>query len=682
MFNGREFYREENLPYIDKYREDLVKISDIVSETEGCTCCKDKVEWAKFFNHTGKWILKMASLEEKLNKEYFTAKSFEELREENAELYREIQPEHYERSYANPCYAVKVFGNEIGALLSAVYVKYREYIGLSFKHKIYRMAEYNGLFVDMFSAIRGKAVDYNALKALLVELETKNVKRDYIVKLKEGYCGDFSFYSEVFSTGDLTDLRYLFSFGEPISDNEIKTARFLNSYDEEKLSILAESIAAAYESGFIRDNKDMSKRSVVRLIYSLGQERLLKFIDLALQKRKLNSFVCMVESTEVNKQYSYDHRFDNALYLDEAYAKLVEVSYKAAAESSKHFLKDYSGILLVEKFGEAPYSPLSKKECLKLSETQNALHMKIRSMSRQLIESYTPETETSFCIVAFPSPEIGEHFEEIFADICRINMLDSKHYEAIQQSIIDALDLGDYVHVKGCGNNKTDIKVKLHELKNPAGETNFENCVADVNIPVGEVFTSPVLKGTNGVLHIEETYLGLKYKNLMLKFEDGFISDYSCTNFDSEEENKKYIEENLIFPHKTLPLGEFAIGTNTLAYVIARKYDIVEKLPVLIIEKMGPHFAIGDTCFSFAEDTPVYNPTDKKEIIARDNEKSILRKTDINKAYTNVHTDITLPYDGLEFITVVTKTGEKLDLIRDGRFVLAGTEELNKPFEE
>ena len=27
-------------------------------------------------------------------------------------------------------------------------------------------------------------------------------------------------------------------------------------------------------------------------------------------------------------------------------------------------------------------------------------------------------------------------------------------------------------------------------------------------------------------------------------------------------------------PHETLLLGEFAIGTNTLAYVIAEKYDI------------------------------------------------------------------------------------------------------------
>ena len=41
-------------------------------------------------------------------------------------------------------------------------------------------------------------------------------------------------------------------------------------------------------------------------------------------------------------------------------------------------------------------------------------------------------------------------------------------------------------------------------------------------------------------------------------------------------------------------------------------------MPILIAEKMGPHFAVGDTCYSWQEDTPVYNP-DGKEIIARDN---------------------------------------------------------------
>ncbi len=173
-------------------------------------------------------------------------------------------------------------------------------------------------------------------------------------------------------------------------------------------------------------------------------------------------------------------------------------------------------------------------------------------------------------------------------------MLNSDAYEKVQKTIIDALDSGRKVHVLGRGDNETDIVVALKELDDPQKQTNFVNCVADVNIPVGEVFTSPVLKNTNGLLHLEKVYLeGFNYKDLKLTFKDGYVTEYTCSNFENEEDNKKYIKENLLFPHDTLPLGEFAIGTNTLAYVISQKYDITDKLPILIVEKMGPHFAVG-----------------------------------------------------------------------------------------
>ena len=208
------------------------------------------------------------------------------------------------------------------------------------------------------------------------------------------------------------------------------------------------------------------------------------------------------------------------------------------------------------------------------------------------------------------------------------------------------------------------------------------NCVADVNIPVGEVFTSPKLKGTSGILNVSKVYLNeLEYRNLTLRFEDGMIADYDCSNFADREQNKKYIKENVLYHRDTLPMGEFAIGTNTLAYVIARKWGIENKLPILIAEKMGPHFAVGDTCYSHAEDIRVYNP-DGKEIIARENEVATLRHTEPEKAYFDCHTDITIPYDELGEVTAILKDGSRLEIIKKGRFVPGECQELNEPFDE
>ena len=232
------------------------------------------------------------------------------------------------------------------------------------------------------------------------------------------------------------------------------------------------------------------------------------------------------------------------------------------------------------------------------------------------------------------------------------------------------------------GENRTDLKVNLWKLADPAKETIFENCVADVNIPVGEVFTSPVLEGTNGVLHVTKVFLnGLEYRDLSVTFKDGMISDYSCSNFEDVEENRQFVKENVLHRHDTLPLGEFAIGTNTTAYVVAKRLGVESKFPILIAEKMGPHFAVGDTCYSHAEDLKVYNP-DGKEIVARENAVSALRREKPLDAYFNCHTDITIPYDELGELTAVRKDGSRVDIIKEGRFVLPGTEPLNEAFRE
>ncbi|MBQ9437017.1 MAG: leucyl aminopeptidase, partial [Lachnospiraceae bacterium] len=110
------------------------------------------------------------------------------------------------------------------------------------------------------------------------------------------------------------------------------------------------------------------------------------------------------------------------------------------------------------------------------------------------------------------------------------------------------------------------------------------------------------------------------------------------------------------------------------AYAMGKRYGIEGKLPILIAEKTGPHIALGDTCYARGEAVRMYNP-DGKEIVAKDNERS--RKGE----YFDCHTDITIPYDEVGMIAAVTLSGEEIPLIREGRFVLPGTEELNKPIE-
>ncbi len=142
-----------------------------------------------------------------------------------------------------------------------------------------------------------------------------------------------------------------------------------------------------------------------------------------------------------------------------------------------------------------------------------------------------------------PFLEIGSDYAEIFDEVIRINTLDAKLYEQVQQTMIDALDQGEMSVILGKRRESDRYACRTVPAER-SGKRNdlFENCVADVNIPVGEVFTSPVLDGTNGVLNVSKVYLdGLQYRNLKLTFKDGKITDYTVTTFRRSREPEIYL---------------------------------------------------------------------------------------------------------------------------------------------
>ena len=620
-----------------------------------------------FFCKASEFICKIDDLNSIIKSGEINDFSLDRLKELNKSLFEEIYSENYEESFANPEYAVKTLGEKYGKILCYIYTKNRGMIRNVYMGRLEEVVLQMELFTQIYNYFEDvEQLEYDNVYETVYSYEKDNTEIFTDLMIEDRINPDNKFAVDIVMNSDLNDLRYLYKYGEHVGFNELKMAEFLNRI------------------GFINTGKDISKKGTVDIRYSLGFERIIRSAIFNFKKMGLEPVIYQVgyTTTSPNRQYAYDHRYDDALYLDKAYIKRkLEVS-RHAYESRKQLAGKMAGPAVIEIFGETPFEPENKKQAYALSEEQQKLKSEYITEYQTMVQEYIKGDERSFTIIAFPIPEFGDDFEQMFKETVKINTLDSEIYGKVQQNIIDALDQAEYVKVLGKGDNKTNMKVQMHDLKNPLKETNFENCLADVNIPLGEVFTSPKLKGTEGILHVSQVYLNdLKYNDLQITFEDGKIKDYTCKNFDTEEENKKFIKQNVMFNHETLPIGEFAIGTNTTAYMVAKKYHVVYKLPILIVEKMGPHFAVGDTCYSFEEDIKTYNP-DGKEIVARENEVSALRKTDIKKAYFGCHTDITMPYDELGEITAVRKDGSEITIIKDGRFVLEGTELLNEPLEE
>ena len=645
-----------------------------------------------YFNVVADYMLRVDAILKKAAAGTIADRSLSECQADQASLFDIFSEDNYKKSYLCPTYAVKQLGKEMGGLLSAVFYQLTDAVRAAFAGRLDIFTIYCELILQIYGQCQMEEED--KYRAQGVEEAFYSFKHDYCqLFMSENTISmidpDRDFYSSIIMTADLNDDTYMYRFGTYISDNELLMAAHLRSLPHEDIVAMASTYVQGYIKGFEVCGKDISKKETVLMEAPVGFElmtreaiRLFNEAGLAVTLRFGGSSARNLYSTAPNKQALYDHKDDRAYTWDKGLCdRMLEVA-KNTFEKHKETAAVFGGPAVIETFGEKPFEPENFPANATYTDKQNELNVYYMSQNGQITNQYIKGEERSFTIIAYPIPEIGSQFVDIFNETVRVNTLDYDLYKTIQQRIIDVLDQGQKVHVTGRGANHTDIIVQLHHLDDPAHQTNFENCVADVNIPVGEVFTSPVLEGTEGVLHVTQVYLNeLGYKNLELSFKDGKVIDYTCSNFASEEENKKYIFDNVLFKHDTLPIGEFAIGTNTTAFMMGQKYKIADKLPILIAEKTGPHFAVGDTCYSHSEDVPMYNP-DGKECIARDNSCSILRKTDFTKAYFNCHTDITIPYYELGDITVITADGRELPIIAQGRFVVEGTEELNKALDE
>jgi aminopeptidase len=117
----------------------------------------------------------------------------------------------------------------------------------------------------------------------------------------------------------------------------------------------------------------------------------------------------------------------------------------------------------------------------------------------------------------------------------------------------------------------------------PVTDRHFVASIGDKNLPSGEAFTAPILKGTNGEAYIDLPAVveGREVQGISLTFEDGEVVDYGA------ERGEEALESLLETDEGASKLGELGIGMN-------RGIDRPTK-NILLDEKMGGtiHLALG-----------------------------------------------------------------------------------------
>ncbi|MFW9876779.1 MAG: aminopeptidase [Candidatus Thorarchaeota archaeon] len=119
--------------------------------------------------------------------------------------------------------------------------------------------------------------------------------------------------------------------------------------------------------------------------------------------------------------------------------------------------------------------------------------------------------------------------------------------ETIQKKIVNYLNNIHIIHVIG---EETDLKLSVK------GRT-WINCCGLINLPDGEVFTSPIEDSVNGYITFTypSVYMGNEIENICLEFKNGKVV-HSTAN-----KGEKFLHEILKIENAN-KLGEFAIGNN------------------------------------------------------------------------------------------------------------------------
>ena len=484
----RAWQEERNQECLERYLLSRERIQEILQEeTVGG-------RFRSYFRTVSSFMMQIGAVWDSLRDGSWDIRSAAEMRKINRELYEDVLAENYGTSYANPTYAAKQLG-EYGQLLSALYTELRAAIPYVFEERLDYLTILQELFLEVYHCFEAEEKpELKALKHIFYWYASDYSDVFLADRIVEQLNPECSFALDIIMNSDFREERFLYRYGEYVTENELGTFWHLQSLPQETLQKMADVYTEGYRIGFVNTGKDLSKKSTVNIRYCLGFEPMIRlavenFRKMGLIPTIYRAAVSVITKKEqfkigyygaiANKQYEYDHRCDVGLVLDKRFVERKLDVLKNTYEKNKELAAGFAGPACVEIFGENPFSPETRPEAVILTEAQDKLSLLYDSKSGQLTNQYIKGEERSYTIVAYPVPEIGPQYREIFDEVIQINTLDAGLYERVQQTLIDALDQGEYVHILGKGENQTDLRVHLHSLRNPEKETIFENCVAD-----------------------------------------------------------------------------------------------------------------------------------------------------------------------------------------------------------
>ena len=276
-----------------------------------------------FFAQMAQYLCKMNQIRSRIAEGYLKTASEEELAVFNREPYEDVIGERYETSYGNPVFAVRALGETHGRSLCCLYRELGNAVVWVYEDRLLELTAAMELYLELYAMFEEETLpSAQYVKESIYWYVSDYAEERQEYQVREIVDPSLHFVKDIVMESDLTDLRYLYQYGEYITENEKGTARFLNTFSQEEIDAMARTYTEGFRKCFLVARKDLSKKKTVSIRFHIGFERMIRAAILQFREMGLEPVISRgarrtwVTGASANKQYDYDHRNDEALYLN------------------------------------------------------------------------------------------------------------------------------------------------------------------------------------------------------------------------------------------------------------------------------------------------------------------------------------------------------------------------------
>ena len=360
-----------------------------------------------YFRTVAQFILLIDQIQER------NSVSLEKLKEENLALYQDVI-DNYDTSYANPEYAIQVFGREIGEILSFLYTEIRSEIAYVYEKKMENLAICNELFIEIYNSFEEEETpNFKSLKEIIYWYASDYCDVFVAERLMEKMDSNNRFAIDIIMNSDLDDLRYLYKYGEYISDEEYNTVAMLQGLSKEEVSSIADMYIEGFQEGCEDIGVDLSKKDTIYIQYQIGTERIVKEVVKGFERIGLKATSCRNAVSVMTKekqrngfyskkrtQYEADHWNDQGLFINKKYVERKLDVVKNVFEQQKERTAAFAGGVLIG-VGDEKATLQPQKAAICLNEKQEILQKLFEEKMEQLTNKYLLK-ELNITVVDIP----------------------------------------------------------------------------------------------------------------------------------------------------------------------------------------------------------------------------------------------------------------------------------------